>query len=559
MHRTVQSLAYATALGLGPLLGPGCGSPGAQFVPATGVLAVTGTEGPDSFVVSANASGAIVVNGGVVPIAGGVPTLGNTVRIELHGLGGDDQLVISAFGAPLPDAVLRGGSGSDVLVGGAGNDEITGGPGNDQIQLGAGDDTVVWAPGDGQDVIEGQAGLDTLLFAGSDAGEHLEVFAAGARARMFRDVDAVTLDFDDLEAITIAARGGVDSVVVGDLSGTDVKDVRLDLGRLMGGVDGEADTVTVNATNGPDSIGIAGETGGIRVFGLPASVRITAADPGQDQLVLNALGGADLVGPAGPGAEAMRLTLNGGLGDDTLVGSPGPDVFTGGDGADTVWMGDGDDTFTWNPGDDNDLVEGQGGFDTLTLNGGNVGETIEIEAVGHRVRFSRNVANVALDLGGVERLAYRALGGADLVFVRNLKATDVAFVDVALAAAQGGGDGQRDSVFIEGTDAADLVRVTGDAGQVTVAGLAAEVSLSAGESANDSLLISTLAGDDAVDASGLGDPSVALSLEGGDDDDVLIGGDGGDVLFGGEGDDVLIGGPGLDALDGGPGNNVVIQ
>ena len=53
--------------------------------------------------------------------------------------------------------------------------------------------------------------------------------------------------------------------------------------------------------------------------------------------------------------------------------------------------------------------------------------------------------------------------------------------------------------------------------------------------------------------------SIALSLNGGDGDDVVIGGDGNDNLVGGAGDDVLIGGPGVDTLDGGGDDDVVIQ
>lgn len=559
MDRTLKSLVYSAALGLGPLLGPGCGSSGAQFVPATGVLAITGTEGADSFVVSANANGSIVVNGGAVPIGGGVPTLSNTVRIELHGLGGDDQLVISTLGAPLPDAVLRGGSGIDVLIAGSGNDEVTGGPGNDQIQMGAGDDTALWAPGDGLDVVEGQAGADTFVFTGNDVVELFDIAANNARARVFRDVDQVSIDLGGVESIELATRGGVDSVVVGDVTGTDVTEIRLDLGALAGGDDEAADTVTVNATQGADVLGIGEEEGALRVFGLQAVVRVLRADESEDRLVLNALGGADVVGPSGPGADGMRLTLNGGLGNDTLVGSEGSDQLSGGDGNDVVLMGAGDDTFAWNPGDDNDTLEGQGGFDRVLVNGANIAELIEISAIGERVRFTRNIANVLLDLDGVESVAYNAVGGADLVFVRNLEATEVVLVEVALALLGGAGDGQRDTVFVDGTGGDDVVIVTGDTSGVAVLGLHAHVDITGVEGANDSLAVSTVGGDDAIDASGLQASAIALTADGGDDHDVLIGGDGGDILAGGEGDDVLIGGPGLDVLDGGGGDNVLIQ
>jgi Ca2+-binding RTX toxin-like protein len=50
-----------------------------------------------------------------------------------------------------------------------------------------------------------------------------------------------------------------------------------------------------------------------------------------------------------------------------------------------------------------------------------------------------------------------------------------------------------------------------------------------------------------------------LTLDGGDNDDVLLGGAGNDTLLGGAGDDVLLGGPGSDISDGGTGDNVVID
>jgi Ca2+-binding RTX toxin-like protein len=68
-----------------------------------------------------------------------------------------------------------------------------------------------------------------------------------------------------------------------------------------------------------------------------------------------------------------------------------------------------------------------------------------------------------------------------------------------------------------------------------------------------------LAGDDVVDATGLQATGPLLSVDGGDDDDVILGGDGDDTLLGGDGDDVILGGPGNDVIDGGLGENVVIQ
>ena len=114
-------------------------------------------------------------------------------------------------------------------------------------------------------------------------------------------------------------------------------------------------------------------------------------------------------------------------------------------------------------------------------------------------------------------------------------------------------------MIVNGTNGKDVIRVAGRDGTVRVAGLAAQVNIANAEPANDKLTINALAGNDVVNASPLRSTSVALTLDGGADNDVLVGSFGDDSLFGREGDDFLRGGPGQDALDGGPGNNILIQ
>ena len=103
--------------------------------------------------------------------------------------------------------------------------------------------------------------------------------------------------------------------------------------------------------------------------------------------------------------------IDGGGGDDIIVAGGGNDVVIGGRGNDVALLGNGNDTFIWNPGDGSDMVEGQGGFDTLMFNGANVGENIDISANGSRVRFTRDVGDVTMDLNGIERIQFNALGG----------------------------------------------------------------------------------------------------------------------------------------------------
>ena len=293
--------------------------------------------------------------------------------------------------------------------------------------------------------------------------------------------------------------------------------------------------------------------------GRHAAVNISFPEQANDRLTLNGLGGADVLDSTSLEADGIQLTMNGGLGDDLFLGSEGDDLLNGGDGDDTAMMGAGDDVFVWNPGDDNDVLEGQAGFDRMVFNGANIAENIDISANGGRVLFFRNVASVTMDLNDVEGIDYNALGGADIVVVHDLSGTDVVEVNINLAAFGGAGDAAIDNVIIDGTNSDDVVVVVGDASGVAAFGLAAQVNITGAEAANDRLTVNTLAGDDVVEGTGLMAGAIALTANGGTDNDILQGGDGNDTLIGGDGDDVLVGGPGLDILDGGAGDNVVIQ
>jgi Ca2+-binding RTX toxin-like protein len=174
------------------------------------------------------------------------------------------------------------------------------------------------------------------------------------------------------------------------------------------------------------------------------------------------------------------------------------------------------------------------------------------------VRLTRDVGNVNMDLADVEALGVKALGGTDTLTVEDLTGTGVASVLADLAANSGGDDFQIDNVVVHATPGDDVMTVTGAGPNTQLDGLAARIAVSGASPSADRLTIHALAGDDVIDASGQAAVAMLLTLDGGDDDDVLIGGDGPDVLLGGLGDDVLLGGPGVDAIDGGPGDNIVI-
>ena len=129
---------------------------------------------------------------------------------------------------------MNGGLGDDLLIGSEGNDLFNGGDGNDTALMGAGDDTFVWNPGDDNDTLEGQAGFDTMLFNGANVAENIDISANGGRVLFFRNIANVTMDLNDVEGIDFNALGGADTIVVNDLSGTDVTEVNLNLAAAGG-------------------------------------------------------------------------------------------------------------------------------------------------------------------------------------------------------------------------------------------------------------------------------------------------------------------------------------
>ena len=367
--------------------------------------------------------------------------------------------------------------------------------------LGNGNDTFIWNPGDGSDVVEGEAGTDTLVFNGASVGESFDLSANGARVRMTRNVGNVTMDLNGVEHIQLATLGGADLVTVNDLSGTSVSQVAVDLSATAGTGqgDGVADTVNVNGTVGDDRISISGSGSSVVVNGLAAQVTVSGVD-GLDLLIVNGGAGNDTINASALRTGLANLTINGGDGNDTITGSAGNDLVNGGRGNDVANLGAGNDTFVWNPGEGSDAVDGGAGNDTLQFVGANVNESINISANGGHAILSRDVGSVTMDLDNVETIDVNALGGADTITVNDMSKTDVRHVaiDLSATAGSGVGDGLADTVVINATNAADVITISEDNGVITVSGLAEDVTITGFEAANDRIVINGLGGDDVI-------------------------------------------------------------
>jgi len=514
----------------------------------TDTAEMNGGNGGESFTATANGTRVRFDRVNPAPFS---LDIGTTEELVVNMNGGDDSFSATGNLAPLihitvdggdgNDTIL-GGNGADLLIGGDGNDFIDGNQGNDTAQMGAGDDTFQWDPGDGSDVVEGGDGSDRMLFNGANIAEVMEVSANGQRALFTRNIGTITMDLNDVERIDVTARGGADNIAVHDLGGTDVKEVNLDLAATPGGSgDAAADRIAVDATSGDDVVAVSGASGSASVTGLQADVNLSGAEAALDTLQVNLGGGNDAFDASGLAADVVHLTVVGGAGADAMIGSQGSD------------------TFVWNPGDGNDSIEGQAGVDNLLFNGANIGESVAISANGSRALFTRDIAGITMDLNDVERIDFNALGGVDNVVVNDLSGTDVAEVNVNLAAAGGGGDGSSDVVTVGATSGDDVAVISGGAGGLSVLGLAARLNVTGAEGALDQLHVSAGDGDDVIDGSGVAAGSIKLVLDGGEGNDVLLGSAGDDVLIGGPGDDILIGNGGNDTFIAGPGADVVIQ
>jgi Ca2+-binding RTX toxin-like protein len=178
-------------------------------------------------------------------------------------------------------------------------------------------------------------------------------------------------------------------------------------------------------------------------------------------------------------------------------------------------------------------------------------------ANGGRLKFTRNVGNIAMDTDGVETLAVNALGGADSLTLGSLAGTDVAAANVELGVS-GAGDASVDTVTVDGTTAADVVSAAAVSGAVQVTGLAAAVNVTGSEAANDTLTVNGLGGNDTL-SGGVGLAAlIRLTVDGGDQNDTINGGNGADVLLGGAGNDTVDGNGGNDTAFQGDGNDTFV-
>jgi Ca2+-binding RTX toxin-like protein len=482
---------------------------------------------------------------------------------EITTLNGQDGNDVLAGGSGAQ--ILSGGRGNDTVDGNQGDDTANLGAGKDTFRWDPGDGNDVVNGQDGVDTLafNGSGANENIDISAN--GMRLR-FTRDVAAIV---IDAGTLERVSFEAfggtdnvvINNLRQTPVTQVTV-DLEGAPGS----------GSGDGQADGIVFGGTSGADTIAAGASGAAMVATGLEYSVRVLRGEPANDRLAYNGpaadrvnvngttaadpmsvapspvvpyarvasplfaapvdvAGGATLAvrGLDGPdslnasgnlAAVAVPLRFEGGSGNDQVGGSNGADGILGGagndvidpnQGSDNAFGGDGADVFTWDPGDGNDiLLRGDAGAgDMLAFNGSGANENIEVRSDGPRLLFSRDVAAVALNVDGVERVLYHALGGTDTITVRNLAPTDVTRVTLDLEAVLGGGagDAQVDNVIVNGTSSRDVIGIVASGGTAVVNGLAAQVRIDHPESANDLLTVNGLGGNDSFSI-GSGLPSL---------------------------------------------------
>jgi len=248
-----------------------------------GVLSIRGTRDDDRIVLRLQAGqpDLLEVDFGADGSADFTVDRTDFTSIVVDGRGGGDSISVDETNGTLAttpltidggpgDDRIAGGSGNETLIGGSGNDTIDGNRGADTAYMGGGDDTFIWDPGDGSDAVEGQGGHDRMLFNGAPAPEQVDISANGDHVRFFRNPANITMDTHDVEQIDFVALGGADVVNVGDLRGTGLRELNVDLGAP----DAQVDRVILNATDRRDRVEVSGDAGAVEVRGLTPKVDV---------------------------------------------------------------------------------------------------------------------------------------------------------------------------------------------------------------------------------------------------------------------------------------------
>jgi Ca2+-binding RTX toxin-like protein len=395
--------------------------------------------------------------------------------------------------------ILNGNEGNDILLGGKDHDSLLGEGGSDLLEGGSGNDTL--QGGDGNDTLDGGSEIDRLVESGNSnflltntqlIGKGTDIISNFELARLIggggnnlMNASAVTT-----MSVTLEGGGGNDTLLGGTqndyLFGINNND----------SIEGGNGDDTLRGGNGNDTLkGGAGSDRLLEVsdanFTLTNTQLIGAGIDSISELEI-----AEIVGGAGNNSlnanavTTMKVLLEGGEGNDTLIGGSQNDTLNGLNDNDFLEGRNGNDSL--NGGSGNDTMTGGNGNDTIF---GGDGSDLLFESADTDVTLTNiQLVSPVLGtdrLGGIEEVSLVAGAGNN-----SLNASAASNIKVSLEGAEGNdslfGGGQNDVLF--GGDGNDSLR---------------------GNNGND-------------------------MITGGTGDDTIVGGNGTDALTGGEGNDRFV-------------------
>jgi len=369
---------------------------------------IDGGMGTDTAAFS-GAPGAVKANLGAAFAIGGATLAASTA---LDGLGGTDTLsgIENLTGSAFGDTLV-GSAGSNVLSGGDGNDTLVGGAGADTLIGGNGNDVFLYAPGAGNDTLNGfQHGLDkidltaypTLASFGSLAitrspdgfgGTDSLITLPDGATILVKGADVDAGDFLFKAMTPVSGTGTIQSTATNELlrsTGTTSNDTYV----YEMGVDGSD---SIQDSGGTDTLELkfAGDRGvtameisqagnnSVNVLMTDRSEVSIAPDGGGIEKVVSGNVTYHVAGLTGPtsfndvvyGIYGDALTLSGSDGNDIVAGNREGDTLYGGVGSDLVVGGGGNDTLYGGDGQavgmDADNNVGVSAADTLVGGDGN--------------------------------------------------------------------------------------------------------------------------------------------------------------------------------------------
>ncbi|MBL6454757.1 hypothetical protein JMJ55_05440 [Belnapia sp. T6] len=465
---------------------------------------------------------AVVLDAAVGRLSDGTATtlLSGLERLSVTGGAGDDS--------------LHGGDGADSLAGSGGADRLDGGAGADALDGGAGEDTLVSAGWDS--LLDGGEGADlAILDRGfSGTGQLLD-----APAGRLGDGTATTLLLG-IERLSVLGGAGADTLLGGEGADT-----------LAGGggadsLDGGGGADALDGGAGDDTLVSAGWDA-VLDGGAGLDLGILDRSAGTATLLLTATSLSD--GSATTLLRGLeRLSVTGGLGDDTLLGGDGADMLRGGAGEDRLDGGAGANLLDGGAGDDtlasagwDAVLDGGAGFDLGLLDRSTGTASLVLTAT------SLSDGSATTLLRGLERVSVTGGAGADTLLGGDGADT-----------LEGGGadwlDGRAGDNALEGGAGEDTL-VSAAWGTVMDGGAGLDLGIIDRSSGIAGLVLAMGSLTDGTSTTLLRNLE-RLEVTAGLGADSLFGGAGADTLRGGAGADTLDGGGGADRLEGGLGDDL---